>query len=53
MPKSLQQAAIVAIFHRQLSMDRAVRFVTQQTGVDESAAGQALQAAMTWYRASH
>lgn len=52
MSQSLQQAAIVAIFHRQMSMDRAVRFVTQQTGADESAAGQALREAMTWYRVS-
>lgn len=52
MSLALQEAAIVAIFHRQLSTDRAVRFVTQQTGADESAAGQALRDVMTWYRVS-
>jgi hypothetical protein len=44
-------AAIVAIFHRQLSYDRAVRFVVNQTGVNSDAAERALSKAMTWYRA--
>jgi hypothetical protein len=44
-------AAIVAIFHRQLGFDRAVRFVVKQAGVSEAQAEQALRGAMTWYRA--
>lgn len=44
-------AAIVAVFHRQLPFNRAVRFVTQETRVAPEVAERALAEAMTWYRA--
>ena len=48
---SATEAAIVAIFHRQLPFTRAVRFVTTEARVNDAAAESALKQAMTWYRA--
>ena len=49
---SASQAAITAVFHRQLPFNRAVRFVTTEAGVSEAAAESALKEAMTWYKNS-
>lgn len=46
----LEQAANTAIFERQLSFDRAVRFVIQETGVGTEQAQTALRGVMLWYR---
>jgi hypothetical protein len=50
MSKTLELAATVAIFHRQLSTDRAVRFVVQETGVTADAAERALRSVMISYK---
>jgi len=47
----VEQAANTAIFGRQLSFDRAVRFVIQETGVQREQAEKALRGVMLWYRA--
>lgn len=46
----IEQAANTAIFQRQLSFDRAVRFVVQETGVKREQAETALRGVMLWYR---
>jgi hypothetical protein len=43
----LEQAAIEAIYHRQLNTDRAVRYVTIQTGLSADLALTALRQVMT------
>lgn len=47
----LEHAANTAIFGRQMSFDRAVRFVVQETGVKREQAESALRGVMLWYRA--
>jgi hypothetical protein len=47
----IESAANTAIFQRQLSFDRAVRFVVRETGVQPEQAEQALRGVMLWYRA--
>lgn len=47
----IEGAANTAIFERQLSFDRAVRFVVRETGVQREQAEQALRGVMLWYRA--
>ena len=47
----IEQAANTAIFERQLSFDRAVRFVVRETGVQPEQAQSALRGVMLWYRA--
>jgi hypothetical protein len=42
----LEMAAIQAVYHRQLNTDRAVRYVTTQTGVNEKQALDALRQVM-------
>lgn len=48
----IEQAANTAIFGRQLSFERAVRFVVQETGVQREQAEKALRGVMLWYRAA-
>ena len=50
--KNLEQAAITAIFHRQMSFRQALSFVVRETGVAVQQADQALRGVMTWYRKS-
>lgn len=50
MSQSLEQAAIEAVFHRQLSTERATRYVATQAGVSAEQALEALQFVMTSYR---
>ena len=50
MSKALEQTATVAIFHRQLSTDRAIRFVVSHTGVSADTAEQALRSVMISYK---
>lgn len=47
---NIEQAANTAIFERQLSFTRAVRFVVQETGVQREQAESALRGVMLWYR---
>jgi hypothetical protein len=47
MSATLEQAAIEAIYHRQLNTERAVRYVTTQTGVGAEQAMTALRQVMT------
>lgn len=49
---SIKDAAIVAIFHRQLPFNRAVRFVTEEAGASQASAEVALKEALTWYKNS-
>ena len=46
MSARVEQAAIEAVYHRQLNTDRAVRYVSAQTGVDAEQALQALRSVM-------
>ena len=50
MSKALELAATAAVFQRQLSTDRAVRFVISQTGVGAEQAAQAVRFVMTSYK---
>jgi len=50
MSASLEQAAIEAVFHRQLNTDRAVRYVTTETGVTSEQAQAALRYVMIGYK---
>lgn len=48
---ALEQAANFAVWQMQFSTDRAVKYVTKQTGVSAEQAQQAVRKATLWYRA--
>ena len=50
MSTKLELAAIQAVFHRQLSTDRAVRYVTTEAGVSEDQALDAIRHVMVSYK---
>jgi hypothetical protein len=47
MSESLKDAVIRAVFHRQLSTDRAVKLIVSETGVTPDAAVTALKQVLT------
>ena len=47
MSEMLKDAVIVAVFHRQLNTERAVRYIVDETGVTPTAAVTALKQVLT------